>query len=230
MRRLDTLFVLVLIPVVAFADGVEPPSASTLEIEVVCEVASPSLVAVEVVVADDFDDRVQGVRVERSVLGACSTTEPFVTRQFGVLATGVHRFEWTDAVAAPGVAHRYRVVGLDAAGDDLSDWAVSFELVSPIDYGTCGDVTIGIGSISSDLAPALFQPCPDSCWDLLTLSVDAVTEPYLDTGTIVAITGSIDCALGNVEGCTIVADSAVPAQCGPVSASDRSWGAVKARF
>lgn len=231
MRHVPATLMFLTLPALALAQiPVDPPTSSTLEVAVVCEVAAPNAITITLTIADDFDDAVQGLRLERSTLGACDPPSSLQTFGFGVLQTGVHEFRWTDTTAPTGVAHRYTVMGLDADGDDVALWATSFDLVSPIDYATCGDAVVGVGTITSGIAPALFEPCPSSCWDLLSISLLPEFESFVDSGIVVEITGDIDCALGNVEGCTIVADTVEASQCDPVDTAPVSWGTMKSRF
>ena len=212
------------------ANAVEPSNSSTLEVEVLCAIDTPSTIRITLIITDEFDAAVRGLRLERGTLGVCDPPVALETFQFGVLQTGVHEFQWTDTTATDGVAHRYSVAGLDANGDDLPLWTTSFDLVSPVDYATCGGPVIGVGTITSGIAPALFEPCPSSCWDLLSISLAPEFESFVDSGTVVEITGSIDCALGNVEGCTIIAATVEASQCDPVGTEPVSWGAMKSRF
>ena len=124
-------FVLVVVPALAGVP-IDPPTSSTLEIAVTCTEASPTTIEVELVIAEDFDDGVQGLRIERTVLGVCGSTEIIASTQFDLLATGLHTFFWTDDTASSAFAYRYRVIGLDAQGDELPFFGSSFDLVSPI--------------------------------------------------------------------------------------------------
>ena len=207
----------------------EPPTSNALEVEVWCAVGAPTAIVVTMAIADDLDHAIGGVRLERSTLGDCGAPVPIGRVEFDVLMTGVHSLTFEDATAGSGAAHRYRAIGLDAVGDDLQTWAASFDLVSPIDYATCGDPVLGIGRITSAVLPAVFEPCPDSCWEMLPIALGP-DDDLIDTPTVVSITGTIDCGLGNVEGCTIVPDAVEPSQCGPVEQEGESWGAVKAQF
>jgi hypothetical protein len=232
MRRLTSLAILFLVGWTAPVDAqvvVDPPTSNTLEVEVWCTVAAPTTIVVTLAIADDFDDALGGVRLERNTLGDCGDPVPIGRVEFDVLMTGVHSVTFEDATAASDAAHRYRAIGLGADGDDLPTWASSFDLVSPIDYATCGDPVLGIGRITSAVLPAVFEPCPDGCWDMLPIALDPADD-LIDSPTVVSITGTIDCGLGNVEGCTIVPDALEPSQCGPVGRDGESWGGVKARF
>ncbi len=230
MRLLIVFSILLLaVPSPADVPG-EPPEFSDLELDLICGITAPTSVLISMTIGVNFDGGVQGLALERSELGNCASAVRINEIQYGTLAAGAHTVMWTDASAVFGIAYRYRVIGLKSNGDEVSLWP-SFDMASPVDYATCGDPVVGHGLITSDIAPGLLEPCDGGCWDFFTVEVgDPILDPFVESGIPVQLIGSIDCTLGNVEGCHLNVTEVIAVPCPVVATQKDSWGAVKARF
>jgi hypothetical protein len=208
----------------------DPPQFSDLELDVICDVAAPTIVTVTMSIALDFDGRISGIAIERGRPGSCAPPVRFDPIEFGTLLAGRHVLQWRDDTAESGLAYRYRAVGIDSQGQDTAFWP-SFSMVAPVDYATCGDPVIGHGFLTSAHAPGAFEPCPGSCWDPLTVEAGtALVQPYVDSQIAVDIRGTIDCRLGNVEGCTVTVSELSERACLALPVRPTTWGVLKSRF
>lgn len=209
----------------------DPPEFSDLELDLICDVTAPTFLQVTMRIAPGFDGNVAGLVIERTELGRCVAPVRLAPVIFGTLLTGVHEVRWNDTTAVYGVAYRYRVVGIDPQGEDLAYLWPSFGMVAPIEYATCGDPYVGHGTVTSAIAPGFLTVCAGACWDELAVeSGNPLLAPYLDTSIEVGLVGTIDCTLGNVEGCTIIVTGVVEVPCSVVATEQGSWGLLKSRF
>ena len=209
----------------------DPGFFSDLELDVICDVTAPTLIQVQMSIGTSWDGRVQGMTVERSVVGTCGPPLRLNTITLGALQVGEHWLQWTDDTAVYGVAYRYRAIGIDADGHDLPYFWPSFEMSSSADFATCGNPVIAHGILTTAIAPGLLEVCVGGCWSTFTIDpFDPLVAQYVDTGIPVRLVGSVNCTLGNVEGCSITVTQVTEAPCPEVATEQGSWGALKARF
>ena len=206
---------------------VEPPEQSGLVIQATGDPVGVSLV-LQVTVDADLDPIIYGFDIYRVILDRCHD-EPVLLTEEPLLrgAVGHHEFYLTDPEAnQENVVYIYWVRVVDASRTILEHaW---FDYDMRIAFASWGDrPVVGIGQIvdQGGWAPVLL-PCEDTCYRGYFVEGPGLA-PYVDSGVIVKLYGSIYC---NFEGCFISAHTAVPAVCPTVSSPTDSWGTLKAQY
>jgi hypothetical protein len=221
---------LVLLSLCSFAAAraqVEPPPYSGLVIEADGDPAGAQI-TLQVTVDEDLDPIIAGFDIYRIVLEQCHDSELRITTEpLPRGAVGNHEFILTDPGAdEENVVYIYWVKVVDASRTILEHaW---FDYDQRLAFASWGDwPVVGIGELvdQGSWAPTLL-PCEGTCYRHYFVEGDGLS-PYVDSGQVVKLYGSIYC---NFEGCFASVHTALPAVCPSVPSPMHSWGTLKAGF
>ena len=170
-----------------------------------------------------------GFHIDRRTLGSCE-----IVRITPVPLARVAGTDFTvgtlDSTADPSLAHDYRLVGVDAQGQEIDPYLLyQFPNSSLSDTGSCSDsAPIAHGRLE-DLGWALFvYRCPGGCyWEMLLDKFPESLRDLAGTGTPVLVYGTLVC--GTVEGCLgrVTNFSITPYA---VGVETRTWSSTKALY
>jgi hypothetical protein len=170
-----------------------------------------------------------GFHIDRRTIGSCD-----VVRITPVPLARVAGTDFTlialDSTADPTLAHDYRLVGIDAQGQEVDPYRLYQVPNSQLsDASSCSDSAPITHGRVEDLGWALVVfRCPGGCFGNLILDEFPVSlRDLAGTGTPVLVFGTLGC--GSVEGCLgqVTNYSITPCE---VGVEPRTWSSTKALY